>query len=98
MIDQIVNLQSKFVSTKTNEERKRLGQFYTGSAVSDFMASLIKKPNSQKIRILDAEALAGAEVFLKTCKEFDGAPGEIRTPDHLVRRHLSEFWQAADSQ
>jgi len=59
MIDSIVSLQSEFISSKSNEERKKLGQFYTGSIVSDFMASLITKINSKKIRILDAGAGAG---------------------------------------
>lgn len=40
-------------------QRKSFGQFFTGSVVSDYMASLINKPKSKKVRILDAGAGTG---------------------------------------
>ncbi len=36
-----------------------MGQFFTGSAVSDYMASVVVKPKSKTIRILDAGAGTG---------------------------------------
>ena len=36
-----------------------MGQFFTGSVVSDYMASLVVKPKSKNIRILDAGAGTG---------------------------------------
>ena len=58
MID-IIGLQSEFLTTKSAESRKLLGQYFTGSLVSDYMASLISKPVSEEVRILDAGAGTG---------------------------------------
>lgn len=52
-------LQNQFLSSKTMSERKKLGQFFTGSVVSDYMASLLNKPINKSIRILDAGAGTG---------------------------------------
>lgn len=57
--DDIISLQSAFLRSKSLESRKILGQFFTGSAVSDYMASLVVKPKSKTIRILDAGAGTG---------------------------------------
>lgn len=58
-IEDIIGLQSNFLGSKSMEDRKTLGQFFTGSIVSDYMASLIAKPKSKTVRILDAGAGAG---------------------------------------
>lgn len=58
MVD-IIGLQSDFLASKSGESRKMLGQYFTGSLVSDYMASLISKPTSQTVRILDAGAGTG---------------------------------------
>ena len=39
----IVTLQSDFLSGKTLESRKELGQYFTGQVVSDYMASLVAR-------------------------------------------------------
>lgn len=57
--DDIASLQSAFLSNKPLQARKALGQFFTGSIVSDYMASLIHKPKSKTVRILDAGAGTG---------------------------------------
>jgi len=57
--DDIISLQSAFLRSKSLESRKILGQFFTGLVVSDYMASLIVKPKSKTIRILDAGAGTG---------------------------------------
>ena len=57
--DDIVSLQSKFLAGKPLNERKSLGQFFTGSLVADYMASLINKPKSNTVRLLDAGAGTG---------------------------------------
>ncbi|MCC3427364.1 MAG: Eco57I restriction-modification methylase domain-containing protein [Microcoleus sp. PH2017_01_SCD_O_A] len=57
--DDIISLQSAFLRSKSLESRKILGQFFTGFVVSDYMASLIVKPKSKTIRILDAGAGTG---------------------------------------
>lgn len=57
--DDIIILQSAFLRSKSLESRKILGQFFTGSVVSDYMASLVAKPKSKIIRILDAGAGTG---------------------------------------
>jgi adenine-specific DNA-methyltransferase len=57
--DDIISLQSAFLRSKSLESRKILGQFFTGFVVSDYMASLVVKPQSKTIRILDAGAGTG---------------------------------------
>jgi adenine-specific DNA-methyltransferase len=57
--DDITSLQSAFLRSKSLESRKILGQFFTGFVVSDYMASLVVKPKSKTIRILDAGAGTG---------------------------------------
>ncbi len=57
--EDIIALQSNFLASKSMNHRKTLGQFFTGSIVSDYMASLVAKPKSETIRILDAGAGTG---------------------------------------
>lgn len=58
-MEDIIRLQSNFLASKSMEARKSLGQFFTGSTVSEYMASLINKPESKIVRILDAGAGTG---------------------------------------
>ena len=58
-VEDIIALQSDFLSSKPIEARKNLGQFFTGTIVSDYMASLINKPKNKTLRILDAGAGTG---------------------------------------
>ena len=58
-MEDIIDLQSDFLGSKSIDTRKTLGQFFTGSIVSDYMASLINKPKSKTVRILDAGAGVG---------------------------------------
>jgi adenine-specific DNA-methyltransferase len=57
--DDLVSLQTDFLRRKSLGARKALGQFFTGSVVSEYMASLVTKPKSKVIRILDAGAGTG---------------------------------------
>jgi len=57
--DNIISLQRAFLRSKSLKSRKILGQFFTGLIVSDYMASLVIKPKSKTIRILDAGAGTG---------------------------------------
>lgn len=57
--EDIIALQSNFLASKSMKHRKTLGQFFTGSIVSDYMASLVTKPKSETVRILDAGAGTG---------------------------------------
>ncbi len=58
-VQDIVSIQKDFLTSKTLEERKSLGQFFTGLMVSDYMASLIECPDNKTVRILDAGAGIG---------------------------------------
>ena len=58
-MDDIMRIQSDFLTSKSMEVRKSLGQFFTGSIVSEYMASFILKPKIENIRILDAGAGIG---------------------------------------
>lgn len=57
--EDIIALQSNFLASKSINHRKSLGQFFTGSIVSEYMASLLNKPKSKNVRILDAGAGTG---------------------------------------
>jgi adenine-specific DNA-methyltransferase len=59
--DNIAGLQAEFLQKKSLDDRKALGQFFTGSVVSEYMASLISKSKSKSkvVRILDAGAGTG---------------------------------------
>lgn len=59
MLESIVKLQSEYLESKTDENKKRLGQFFTGAQVADYMASLVSIPKLKEVRILDAGAGAG---------------------------------------
>lgn len=58
-VEDIIALQSHFLASKSMESRKALGQFFTGSMISDYMASLVDKPKSKTVRLLDAGAGTG---------------------------------------
>ena len=71
-MENIIVLQGKFLESKCIDSRKTLGQFFTGSVVSEYMALLVNKPNSKNVRILDAGAGIGiltASTALR-CLEF----------------------------
>lgn len=55
----IICLQSDFLCSKPTDVRKTLGQYFTGWIASEYMASLISKPKSKTVRILDAGAGTG---------------------------------------
>lgn len=62
MLQSIGNIQSLFLSNKTQSEKKTLGQFFTSTIVSDYMASQIAIDfieNRQSISILDSGAGMG---------------------------------------
>ena len=55
----ILTLQTEFLQRKSLDDRKVLGQFFTGSVVSEYMASLIDKQERKTVRLLDAGAGTG---------------------------------------
>jgi adenine-specific DNA-methyltransferase len=57
--DDIASIQSTFLRSKSMPARKALGQYFTSTIVSDYMASLVNKPKYKTIRILDAGAGTG---------------------------------------
>lgn len=59
MIDSVVRRQQKYQNGKTKADLKEIGQFFTSSAVADYMASLIESPLPSEVRLLDAGAGAG---------------------------------------
>lgn len=70
-IEDIVELESQFLSTKSLEERKSKGQFFTGERVAQYMASLIEPPVGQHISILDAGAGTGILTAMTALKLID---------------------------
>lgn len=59
VMSKVTRLQRAYLPTRTAEEKKNLGQFFTSSIVSDYMASMLDQPESNSIRILDAGAGSG---------------------------------------
>jgi len=59
ILDDITELQSNFLISQPIEKRKALGQYYTGRAVAEYMASLIDIPQEKKLTLLDAGAGSG---------------------------------------
>lgn len=51
--------QSVFLRSKSVQERKILGQFFTSPVVANYMASMLHKPKRKKISVLDAGAGTG---------------------------------------
>lgn len=58
-VSDIVSIQGAFLDSKALEERRSLGQFFTGLIVSDYMASLIEPSEGKAVQILDAGAGTG---------------------------------------
>lgn len=58
-IDEITALQENFASETTSDQRKQLGQFFTGKPVAGYMASLATAPHSTTATLLDAGAGIG---------------------------------------
>ncbi|WP_421902197.1 Eco57I restriction-modification methylase domain-containing protein [Maridesulfovibrio sp.] len=59
MIDEIAAIQNEYLLSKPETRRKELGQFFTGSIIADYMASMIQIQSSSSVRLLDAGAGAG---------------------------------------
>lgn len=59
MIESVAIAQSSYLASKPETARKELGQYFTGSAVADYMASMIQPVNVPTVRILDAGAGTG---------------------------------------
>jgi len=51
-MDDVLELQSVYLRSKPLEDRKALGQFFTGSVVANYMASMLHKPKAKEVRIL----------------------------------------------
>lgn len=59
MIEAIATAQNEYLTSKPEKERKELGQYFTGSVVANYMASMINPIDTPVVRILDAGAGAG---------------------------------------
>lgn len=58
ILDKVIEVTKKYIDTKTKNERKKIGQFFTSKETATFMASL-SKVNKSKIKVLDAGAGTG---------------------------------------
>ncbi len=59
MIEAIAAAQNSYLTSRSTTVRKELGQYFTGSVVADYMASMIEPIDAPVVRILDAGAGAG---------------------------------------
>lgn len=59
MIEAAALAQTEYLSSKSDAERKTLGQYFTGQSVAEYMASMIEPVQEPLVRILDAGAGAG---------------------------------------
>lgn len=55
----MISLQSALLLSKSLQERKTLGQFFTSPVIADYMASMLHKPEGSHLSILDAGAGIG---------------------------------------
>ena len=92
--DDMISLQSAFLRSKSVQDRKTLGQFFTSPVVADYMASMIHKPKGKKISILDAGAGTGVltaatavQLLELGCKAVHAVLYEL---DSLVIEHLNQ--------
>ena len=93
-LDDIIGLQSHFLSSKSMEDRKTLGQFFTGSIVSEYMASLINKPSSKSVRLLDAgAAFPDRAEFRKNAADiaWETEVWIADNPDHMIHFNGDRF-------
>lgn len=59
MIEAIKSIQNDYLASRPVELRRETGQYFTGRAVADYMASMLHPVNAGCVRILDAGAGAG---------------------------------------
>ncbi|MDR1038616.1 MAG: Eco57I restriction-modification methylase domain-containing protein [Deltaproteobacteria bacterium] len=59
MLNHVVEKTDEFISRRTKEERKKLGQFFTSKSIAQYMASLFDVPKSSSISVLDPGAGSG---------------------------------------
>jgi len=59
MIETVALAQTDFLNSRPENVRKGLGQYFTGSAIADYMASMLGPVGAPTTRILDAGAGAG---------------------------------------
>lgn len=72
MIQLVETEQNQFLATKSQAERKTLGQFFTSGAVATFMAGLIDVvPRGDQVKILDAGAGAGILAYAAALRCFE---------------------------
>lgn len=97
----IVSLQSAFLLSKSVQERKALGQFFTSPVVADYMASMLHKPQGSYISILDAGAGAGiltastaVQLLELGCKVVHAVLYEL---DSSVISHLNQSMKVIES-
>ena len=59
MIEAIALEQTDYLTSKPESVRKKLGQYFTGSTVADYMASMLTPMKVSTVRLLDAGAGTG---------------------------------------
>ncbi len=59
MIKAAALAQADYLTAKPEVVRKELGQYFTGSSIADYMASMLEPVSAPTVRILDAGAGAG---------------------------------------
>lgn len=59
MIEAVALAQTEYLVSKPEADRKVLGQYFTGSVIADYMASMLQLVDAPVVRFLDAGAGAG---------------------------------------
>lgn len=97
----MVSLQVAFLLSKSVQERKALGQFFTSQVIADYMASMLHKPEESNTSILDAgagtgilTAAAAMHLLELGCKVVHAVLYEL---DSSVIAHLNQTMKVIES-
>lgn len=100
-MDDVLELQSIYLRSKPLEDRKALGQFFTGPVVANYMASMLHKPKAKEVKILDAGAGTGiltastaVQLLELGCKVVHAVLYEL---DSSVITHLNQTMKVIES-
>lgn len=93
MIETTAKAQSLFLSSRPDQARKELGQYYTGAPTAYYMASMLQPFHSDKVRILDAGAGTGILTVAATLRCLEFGNRDLHAVLYEIDKHALEHLQ-----